>query len=144
MRPNPLKQNSGFTLIELIVTIVLAGLVLMMISPFFQSGVTESHRPARRLQDAVALERAMENMTGAYKSTLRDTTALQNLSTNIGTVGSSYNNTFGSYTVVEKGYISFNGGNEQAGGTTVLKVTICSTASPGMQLTQLFTVQVPH
>jgi prepilin-type N-terminal cleavage/methylation domain-containing protein len=139
-----IKQASGFTLIELIITIVLAGIVMMMISPFFQSGVTESHRPALRLQDAMALQRTMENMTGAYRNTFRDTTALLNLSTNIGTVGSSYNNLFGSYTVVEKGYILFNGGNEQAGGTSVLKVTISSTGSPGTQLTQLFTVQVPH
>jgi prepilin-type N-terminal cleavage/methylation domain-containing protein len=144
MMQNRLKQDSGFTLIELIATIVLAGIVMMMISPFFQSGVTESHRPALRLQDAMALQRTMENMSGAYRNTFKDTTALQNLSTNIGTVGSSYNNQFGPYTVVEKGYISFNGGNEQAGGTSVLKVTICSTGSPGTQLTQLFTVQVPH
>jgi prepilin-type N-terminal cleavage/methylation domain-containing protein len=139
-----IKQVSGFTLIELIATIVLAGIVMMMISPFFQSGVTQSHRPALNLQDAMALQRTMENINGAYKNTIKDTTALQTLSTNIGAGGSSYNNQFGAYTVVEKGYISFNGGNEQAGGTTVLKVTIRSTGNPGNQLTQLFTVQVPH
>ena len=144
MRINLLKQASGFTLIELIITILLAGLVMMMISPFFQSGISQNYQPSQSLQDAMALQRTMENMSGAYRTTFKNTTALQNLSTNIGNVGTSYNNGFGSYAVVEKGYISFNGGNEAAGGTTVLKVTIRSTAFPGNQLTQLFTVQVPH
>jgi prepilin-type N-terminal cleavage/methylation domain-containing protein len=144
MRTNPLRQASGFTLIELIITILLAGIVMMMISPFFQSGISQNYQPSQSLQDAMVLQQTMENMSGAYRITYRDTTALQNLSTSIGNVGTSYNNQFGSYTVVEKGYISFNGGNEAAGGTTVLKVTICSTALPGNQLTQLFTVQVPH
>jgi prepilin-type N-terminal cleavage/methylation domain-containing protein len=144
MRTNLLKQASGFTLIELVVTIVLAGIVMMMISPFFQSGISQNYQPSQSLQDAMVLQRTMENMSGAYRTTYRDTAALQNLSTNIGNVGGSYNNSFGSYTVVEKGYVNFNGGNEASGGTTVLKVTICSTAFPGNQLTQLFTVQVPH
>jgi type II secretory pathway pseudopilin PulG len=140
-----LKEASGFSLLELVITIVLAGFVMMMISPFFQSGITESHRPALRLQDAVALQRAMENMNGAYGMSNKTTTALQTLSTSIGAVGSSFNNQYGAYQVLENGYISFNGGgNEQSGGTTILKVTICSTANPGTQLTQLFTVQVPH
>ena len=143
--PGILKQASGFTLLELVITIVLAGLVMMMISPFFQSGVTESHRPALRLQDAVALQRTMETMNGAYGASNRSTTALQAFSTSVGAVGSSHNNQFGAYRVVEKSYISFNGsGDEQTWGTAILKVTICSRTNSGTQLTQLFTVQVPH
>jgi len=148
MMKNLLKQASGFTLLELVLTIVLAGFVMIMISPFFQSGVTESHRPAWRLQDAVALQRTMENMRGAYGMTLKDTTALQTLSTNIGAAGSSFTNPYGTYTVLENSYVRFknNGAekDEDAGGTSMVKVTICSTANPGTQLTQLFTVQVPH
>jgi hypothetical protein len=117
----------------------------MMIAPYFQSGITTSHLPAQRLQDAVTVQRTMENINGAYGKILyKDTTALQTLSNTIGSAGSSFNNQFGAYSVLENGFITFNNaGNEQAGGTSLLKVTIRSTTT-GHQLTQLFSVQVPH
>lgn len=141
-----LNQSSGFTLIELVMTIALAGLVMLMIMPFFQSGITTSQRPAQWLQNTVTIQQVMENMNGAYgKTAPKDTTALQNLSNTIGSAGSSYNNLFGAYTVLENQFITFqSNGQEQAGGSTILKVTICSPSTPGNQLTQLFTVQVPH
>ncbi len=141
-----LRQISGFSLIELVATIALAGLVMLMIMPFFQSGITTSHRPTQWLQNTVTIQQVMENMNGAYGKLLpKDTTALQNLSTTIGPAGSSYNNLFGVYTVLENLFITFqSNGQEQAGGSTILKVTICSPNTPGNQLTQLFTVQVPH
>jgi prepilin-type N-terminal cleavage/methylation domain-containing protein len=143
MKKRRLSQFQGFTLIETIATIAIAGIVMIMILPYFQSGITESHRPAQLLQDAVALQRAMENMNGAYRGIpTKDSGALQAFSNNIGPAGSSFNNTFGVYTVLENGFISFNGGgNEQGGGTRILKVSIGSPARPGYQLTQLFTVQ---
>jgi prepilin-type N-terminal cleavage/methylation domain-containing protein len=145
MMKRRLNQTLGFTLIELVITIALAGIVMMMITPFFQSGVTTSHLPAQRLQDAVTLQRVMENINGAYGMSPKTTAALQTLSTNIGSAGSSFNNQFGSYTVLENSFITFkNNGDEQAGGSVILKVTIRSPSAPGHQLTQLFTVQVPH
>jgi len=146
MMKRRINQIFGFTLIELVITIALAGIVMMMITPYFQSGITTSHLPAQRLQDAVALQRVMENINGAYGATLKDTTALGNLKTNIGAAGSSFNNQYGVYRVLENGYISFTNGAEvtSATATPVLKVTIRSTTNPGYQLTQLFTVQVSH
>lgn len=146
MKKPLLNQTWGFTLIELVITIALAGIVMIMIIPFFQSGISTIHLPAQRLQDAVALQRVMESINGAYGKILtKDTTALQTFSGSIGSAGSSFNNQFGAYTVLENGFISFSGGgDEQAGGTMVLKVTIGSPSTPGHQLTQLFTVQVAH
>jgi prepilin-type N-terminal cleavage/methylation domain-containing protein len=140
---NRIKSRYGFTLIELIATIAIAGIIMIMILPYFQSGITDSHRPAQWLQDAVALQRAMENMNGAYRGIpTKDNPALQALSNGIGPAGSSFTNTYGVYTVLENGFISFDGGgNEQGGGTRILKVTIGSPTRPGYQLTQLFTVQ---
>ena len=151
-----LNQRLGFTLIELVMTIALAGLVMLMIMPFFQSGITinPSHQPSQRLQEAMTVQRAMECINGTYgRVNPKNSAALQTLSTDIGTVGSSYTGTctgtgvgrFGVYTVLENQFVTFdNHGNEQAGGTMVLKVTIRSTTTPGNQITQLFTVQVPH
>jgi prepilin-type N-terminal cleavage/methylation domain-containing protein len=140
---NRLKNKSGFTLIELIATIAIAGIIMIMILPYFQSGITESHQPAQRLQDAVALQRAMESINGAYRAIILDKkkTDLDTLLANIGPAGSSFNNSFGVYAVVENEFISFNGaGTEQAGGQRILKVTIVSPAHPGYRLTRLFTV----
>ena len=41
-------QASGFTLIELVITIALAGIVMMMITPFFQSGIINKPEPSQR------------------------------------------------------------------------------------------------
>jgi prepilin-type N-terminal cleavage/methylation domain-containing protein len=145
MKPQ-LKRISGFTLIELVVTIALAGMVMMLITPFFQSGITTSHRPAQWLQDSLAIQRVMESLNGAYgKIPYKNSTALQNLSSTIGPAGSSFNNLFGAYAVLENSFISFDHhGDEEAGGTLMLKITICSPTNQGLQLTQLFTVQVSH
>ena len=140
---NRIKSGYGFTLIELIATIAIAGIIMIMILPYFQSGITESHRPAQWLQDAVALQRAMENINGAYRALILDKkkSDLDTLLANVGPAGSSFNNSFGVYAVQENEFISFNGGgNEQAGGQRILKVTIASTAHPGYRLTRLFTV----
>jgi hypothetical protein len=94
----------------------------------------------------MALQRVMENINGAYGTSSKDQAALVTLQTAIGAVGSSPTNTYGSYKVLENGYITFTNGNEgtSAIATPVLKVTICSQSNPGYQLTQLFTVQVAH
>ena len=158
-----LRDRRGFTLLESLATIVIAGIIAMMIIPYFQSGITESHRPAVLLQDAVALNRVMENMNAVYRNyyqiyhrvTCND---LRALSVNIGAENTStgHPGNFGEYTVLENHFISFTNGNEQyfgAGGAgscppspepRVLKVTIRSNTNPGYQLTQLFTfLQAP-
>ncbi len=141
-----IRNGGGFTLIELIATIAIAGIIMIMILPYFQSGITESHRPAQWLQDAVTLQRAMESINGAYRALILDKkkSDLDTLSANIGPAGSSFNNTFGVYAVVENTFVSFNGaGNEQGGGQRILKVTIECPANPGRpryQLTRLFPV----
>ncbi|MBI5586393.1 MAG: prepilin-type N-terminal cleavage/methylation domain-containing protein [Deltaproteobacteria bacterium] len=138
-----LRDQRGFTLLESIATIIIGGIIAMMIIPFFQSGITESHRPALWLQDAVALNRVMENVNVFYRALpTKNLPALQNLSLSVGAVNTSQNNSFGIYAVLENGFIRFNStGNETAGGSRILKISIRSVSNPGYQLTQLFTVQ---
>lgn len=148
MKKRRLTQFKGFTLIEILATIAIAGIIMIMILPYFQSGITESHRPAQRLQDAVALQRTMENINGSYRGIpTKNTAALQALSNSIGAEGSPCNITFGVCTVLRKRFISFDGGGieqESVSPTPILKITIGSPNNPGYHLTQLFTVQVPH
>lgn len=138
-----LRDQRGFTLLESIAAIVIAGIIAIMILPYFQSGITDSHRPALWLQEAVALNRVMENMNGSYRALpAKNLAALQALSLSVGAANSSQNNAFGVYSVLENGFISFNNaGNETAGGTRILKISIRSATNPGYQVTQLFTVQ---
>jgi prepilin-type N-terminal cleavage/methylation domain-containing protein len=141
-----IKSRYGFTLIELIAAIAIAGIIMIMILPYFQSGITESHRPAQWLQDAVTLQRAMESINGAYRAIVLDKkkSNLDTLSASIGPAGSSFNNTFGVYAVLENVFIRFDGGgNEQpavAGAERILKVTLVSPTLPGYRLTRLFNV----
>jgi prepilin-type N-terminal cleavage/methylation domain-containing protein len=138
-----LGHQDGFTLLESIATIVIAGIIAMMLISYFQSGITQSHRPAVWLQDAVALNRVMENMNGSYRALpAKNLAALNALSASVGPVNSSQNNVFGIYAVLENAYIGFNNaGAETAGGSRILKISIRSVSTPGYHLTQLFTVQ---
>lgn len=148
-----LKDRRGFTLLESIATIVIAGIIAMMIIPYFNSGITESHRPALLLQDAVALELIMEEFNAFYSQTLKNQAALVDLRDNqIPAVNSNNSKTIAStppytvlYKIEEKKFIAFNNTGDEVddtGGTNrVLKVTLRSNTNPGYELTQLFTVQ---
>ena len=118
--------------------------MVMILPASNRASPTATGRPAG--SGRVNVQRAMENINGAYgRIAAKDTAVLPALSNSIGPAGSSFNNLFGVYAVLENGFITFNGGgDEQAGGTVMLKVTICNPNTPGHELTQLFTVQELH
>ena len=134
------KTQQGFTLLEALAAIVMAGVLSVMIIPFFQSGITESHRPAEWLQEAVTLKRVMENLNARYQAlSPKNHGALINLSAAIGAPGASQDNPFGVYTVLENDFIRFNGaGSEMSGGTRILKVSIRSNTNPGYRVDPAF------
>lgn len=59
-------RGKGFTLIEIIVTLVIAGIVGAAVFTIFSPSVTGSSQPIRNLSDAVALQQAMESITASY------------------------------------------------------------------------------
>jgi len=59
--------RKGFTLIELIVTIVISAVLGSMVIIFFGSSFTESSAPILRLKKSTDLQRVMVNMTADYK-----------------------------------------------------------------------------
>ena len=56
----------GFTLIEMIVTLVIIAVLGSMFYVYFGKGFTESVTPVTRLQHSIALHRVMQNITADY------------------------------------------------------------------------------
>lgn len=60
------RQQRGFTLIEVIVTVLVVAISASMMTVFFGSSLIESGVPISRLQKASALHQVMANITADY------------------------------------------------------------------------------
>lgn len=54
--------NNGFTMVEIILTLVLLGGIAGMFAPYFASGVNTSSTPIFRVEDTAELQETMENI----------------------------------------------------------------------------------
>jgi prepilin-type N-terminal cleavage/methylation domain-containing protein len=140
---NSRESESGFTLIEVIVTIVVISILATMLYTYFGSAITQSAAPLIRLGSTIQLQNVMENITADYLNTYSKTTSnLLTIQSGIGTEGSTQNNLYGQYTVIDNHFIKFDAGNQEqpdTGGSpanNLLKVTIKD--SFGNTLTALF------
>lgn len=113
------RQN-GFTLIEVIMVILVAAVLGSMMVSYFGTSLTQSSIPIHRLQDALDLQQVMENITADYRSAYN----LDALKVSIGDTGTSQDNDYGTYKVVDNKFIKFEDGNEAEADQKILKVTI--------------------
>lgn len=129
-----LRGNRGFTLLEVIVTLIVAAIMGSILVSFMGDNITGSVMPLRRVQNANTLTQVFENITSDYNKLNFDdndagtSVALSTLNSHIdsGNVSTS-DPYYGSYTIVYKGYIAFSGGSQTAdtsGNNRVLKVTL--------------------
>ncbi len=65
-RPN--RRQAGFTLLEVIVTIVIAAIIGVFFAQFVYTGVIHSADPVRRVQNSSRASDIMEKMTAHYKN----------------------------------------------------------------------------
>ncbi|NNK94980.1 MAG: type II secretion system protein [Desulfobacterales bacterium] len=148
--PGKVRNNgatlSGFTLLEVIITLTVGALLMAVILPYLGTSVTKSSEPLSNLRNTLSIYRTLENMTADYRSQQANSTldlvALQN---DIGGEGTDNNNGYGDYHVVENRFILFDGGDQEAsagGSQHVLKVIIRPVAF-GATFTTLFTDEVP-
>jgi len=117
------QRQNGFTLIEVIIVIIVAAILGSMMVSYFGTSLTQSSAPIHRLQDALDLQRVMENITADYRSDYD----LERLNkTSIGDTGTSQDNDYGIYKVVYNEFIKFEDGNEADADADqkILKVTI--------------------
>lgn len=136
------KKQNGFTLIEIILTIVLASILGSMLVSYVGTAMIRSSEPIGWLKKTLALNMTMENITNDY-NTNQDIAALY---TSVGTEGDDKTNAYGTYRVDKNRYILFNAGAEQNDTTSpceILKVTISDTVNTGQKFTSIFTGNVP-
>lgn len=123
-------RAKGFTLIEVIVALTVAAILGTMLVTFMETGITESVRTVARVKNTYDLGKVIENMTANYKSLFATSaTPLADFKTSVTAAGGgTQSNAYGSYKVINNGYITFNctGNNctESNGGSSLLKVTI--------------------
>ena len=131
--PNHNLQQRGFTLIEIIITLVITAILSVILVLALGSKISHSGEPIVRLQKTMALQQTMENIRADFEAL----PSIANLRTAIGTGVQS--NGYGSYEVIENSFISFVGYTDAPGvvGDGILKVTI-KDDSTGLVLTELF------
>ncbi len=110
------NKRSGFTLIEIIITLVIAAVVGTGLAQYLGTAFSTSAIPIQHLRQAFELQEVMEKITEDYEN---DPSAL--LTTLQGSIGPAdedeYNNAYGEYEVFFNDFIDFYG-------QTPLKVTI--------------------
>ena len=140
--------QAGFTLIEMIVTIIVAAILGAMFLQIMGTSLTGSVEPLIRVQDQFVVKGVVERMTADYNALLYGgPDPLGTLQSRIGNAGDEVvDGDYGSYTVEYNDYIMFNDGDgdgdyeefhdDGSGGYTILKVTV---SSGDERLTSLFT-----
>ena len=120
--------HKGFTLLEVVITLVVAAILATILMQFMGTSLTRSTEPLVLLQEGLELGEIMEKMTADYKRLLAtDSAPLESFKSNIEN-GNVEGNIpyFGSYSIETK-YISFSGGTEEedtSGDNLILKVII--------------------
>jgi len=152
-----LDKENGFTLIEVIVTLVFVAILSTMIYTYFGSSITQSGMPVIRIGKAMEIQTVIENIVADYKrlndgSSYDIATLKSRIAATPGTTGSGNYGGIGtsaiSYTVVDNKYIKYDLASctsttsscpeqdDTSGGNNYLKVTV--KGNTGETLTQLF------
>ncbi len=145
MKDDPLKNQYGFTLIEVIITLMVSAILMVMIVPYLNSSITQMSVPIERLQTNLTIYQAMENISADYERRLiaDEADLLASLKTDIGAESTTQSNSYGNYKVVKNDYIIFVSETEAAGtvgsANNALKVTLSHSTHDGLTATTLFT-----
>ena len=124
----PARYKEGFTLLEVIITLVVAAILGTILVQFMGTSLKRSTEPVVMVQEGFSLSEVMEKMTAHYKYLLAtDSNPLAHFKEDIEN-GNMAQNTpyFGDYSI-KTAYINFSGGNETpdtAGENKILKVII--------------------
>ncbi|MDR3044430.1 MAG: prepilin-type N-terminal cleavage/methylation domain-containing protein [Desulfovibrio sp.] len=103
-------RRAGFTLIEIIVTVVLVALVGVMMLSVTGTALRGSAESYGRALAQAQLTAIIESMTADYRARyMEQENPITTMITSIGAAGSTQNNAYGAYTVVVNRRIRFDG-----------------------------------
>ena len=140
-RPSIIKNQDGFTLVELIVTIMVAAILGVMFVQIMGTSLTGSVEPLIRTQHIFEINGVMENITRDYNKLMETSaTPLLDLQNHVAAGNDDGNDPyFGPYTFVHNNYINFQSdGSEEDSVDGTLKVIITD-VNGEQRLTALFT-----
>jgi prepilin-type N-terminal cleavage/methylation domain-containing protein len=134
------RSERAFTLLEVIITLIVVGIVAAMMAPFLQTFVTRSVDPVISAQQHAYLNQVMENISSDFKKlSATQTNFLTQLQTNVGSEGADMSNAYGTYRVITNHTVAFPSGSSVTETTdangNILKVKI---SYQGYTLTALF------
>jgi len=132
LRNNVRPRPSGFSLIEIIITLVVLAIAGTMLATFMGPGITRSTDPLRALQNDAELQAVMENMIADAQTQTLD--VLQ---------GRITAKNYGSYTIERNTKCKLNTATntfeDDAATGTFLCVTISHPSQSGSKISYLFT-----
>lgn len=103
------SDMSGFTLVEIIVTLTVAALLSVMLVQFMGNSILRSNEPFLSMQAGMAVQSVIENINADYKRLLlTDDSPLDALKTRVDSLF------YGTYTVTASDYILFDSNQIEA------------------------------
>jgi len=129
-----MNNERGLTLLEIVITFILAALVGSMLVEYMGTSLTRGGEAVMMVQDGFSLNSVMEKITADYEDKYKK--GSYDFSTFKSNIDNNTPN-YGNYTAVT-GYITFVGGTETpdtSGDNNLLKVTITNN---NQSLTALF------
>ena len=128
MNGSALRNSSGFTLVEIIVTLTVAAILATVLVAFTGTAVQRAGEPAMRLSESYQLQQVMENITGYYIDVIHGEDALSRLYSVIQSEDTDPSTGFGAYKA-SKSWVYYNASREEvtAGAqsdNTMLKVVL--------------------
>lgn len=124
-----LKGQAGFTILEVIVTLIVASILGAILLEFMGTNVQQSFAPVYMAQDSMEVNQIMEKMNADYKRRLLlSSNPLEDFKSDVESGNAMPEPYYGDYTY-QTSWIRFSGGSEVAdayipGQNLVLKVTI--------------------
>jgi len=133
MKRSGLHNDKGFTLIEMLITIVIAAILGTITFTYISASLTKNAQLLSQAKKAMDLQQVMENILADYKLSAKTKVALDTIKTNID------NKAYGTYALVYNDFVKLVSSDPPETDHKILKVTIKNDL--GEKLTILLTVQ---
>ncbi len=135
-----ITNDRGLTILEIIVTIVVAAILGTVLVRVMGTGLTRSSVPITLLQNTYSISQIIEEMTADYEELYENVNEKEYDISTLRTYIETNSRNYGPYSVDDIDYIKFDASNNEeddlSGDNNILKVSI---SSNNQSLTVLFT-----